>query len=336
MSVLNIVEPGGRGGVYQHVLGMAQSLADDNSCNVRIHTARDAECRPQIGSVSYCNCMRWERKGPRWWRRVVDVLWVSLVLFPHIFVQCRRGSRWEVQGLFGGGAYIFILVACRLRQTRLTFIPHNFFVRDDTLVGRLALQIGLRLCDNVVVFNTHDVGAIPSGVRVVQRKLIQYVPSEELSKIPELLNVFALGVPIVLFAGQLREDKNPELLLDALKFVKTDCCVVFAGEDKGAAALIRSRLSEIPCRSQLIDSYLPLNDLTALIRRATVVVCPYERASQSGIIALATQLGTPAIASRIGGLGEQTQYSFDLGEGAPVRLASLIQRVIAEKQIKDF
>ena len=35
-----------------------------------------------------------------------------------------------------------------------------------------------------------------------------------------------------------------------------------------------------------------------------MVVCPYSRASQSGILALAGQLGVPSIASDVGGLRE--------------------------------
>jgi glycosyltransferase involved in cell wall biosynthesis len=37
---------------------------------------------------------------------------------------------------------------------------------------------------------------------------------------------------------------------------------------------------------------------------ADVVVCPYTRASQSGILALAGQLGVPSVASDVGGLRE--------------------------------
>jgi glycosyltransferase involved in cell wall biosynthesis len=55
---------------------------------------------------------------------------------------------------------------------------------------------------------------------------------------------------------------------------------------------------------QLIDRYLSNSDAAALFRSASVVVCPYRDATQSGVVLSAFAFGVPVIASAVGGLPE--------------------------------
>lgn len=54
----------------------------------------------------------------------------------------------------------------------------------------------------------------------------------------------------------------------------------------------------------VIDRYLPAEEVVEQFDRASLVCLPYIEASQSGVAALALGLGTPIVASDIGGLSE--------------------------------
>jgi glycosyltransferase involved in cell wall biosynthesis len=56
-------------------------------------------------------------------------------------------------------------------------------------------------------------------------------------------------------------------------------------------------------RVELIDRYVPLDDVPALFARAAVVVTPYVAGYQSGIVHLAMTMARPVVASDIGDFG---------------------------------
>jgi hypothetical protein len=62
------------------------------------------------------------------------------------------------------------------------------------------------------------------------------------------------------------------------------------------------------------------------VAAADVVVCPYERASQSAVISLAAALGTPTIATSVGGLTESATFVVE-GDDHP-GLAKAIEAAI--------
>jgi hypothetical protein len=57
-------------------------------------------------------------------------------------------------------------------------------------------------------------------------------------------------------------------------------------------------------------------DFAAAVRAADVVITPYSRASQSGVLVLACQLGTPTIAFPAGGLAEYATVTTERADRA--------------------
>jgi glycosyltransferase involved in cell wall biosynthesis len=137
---------------------------------------------------------------------------------------------------------------------------------------------------------------------------------------------------VVLFAGQLRTDKNPLLLVEAVNRLDFPICLLFAGQDKGAADQIRQANLHSQHRLIVEDRYLSLAELVAIMQLADVVACPYQVASQSGIVALAMQLGRPVVVSSAGGLSEQSSWSFQLGEDQSNQLADVLSEILAGQQ----
>ncbi len=78
---------------------------------------------------------------------------------------------------------------------------------------------------------------------------------------------------------------------------------------------------------ELINRYIPSEDVASLFQRSTAVILPYIEASQSGVASLAYAMGTPVIASEIGGLAEMI-YSEQDGLLVPPRDASALADAI--------
>jgi glycosyltransferase involved in cell wall biosynthesis len=83
---------------------------------------------------------------------------------------------------------------------------------------------------------------------------------------------------------------------------------------------------------------VPLDDFAAALAAADVVVAPYERASQSGVLSVASQLGTATIASAVGGLSELADRTFPPGDAGALASAIDAQLAVAgngRRQLDD-
>ncbi|WP_179300746.1 glycosyltransferase [Rhodococcus sp. ACPA4] len=329
---LHIVEPGGQGGVYQHVLGAIQNREFAHYERVVLHTARDAEVTPDLHGLSYCRCMRYQRHGSHPVRAALSLAWVGLLLLPHLTVTAigRRNSDWEIQGLFGKFVYPIMILIAKGAGHRVTWAPHNSFSRNDSGIGLAARQFAGRIADDLVVYVESERSKFNSS-SIELRRLWQYIAPTDDAMIADWRIRLGAGNPIVVFAGQLRADKNPLLLIEAANRIPDSLTIVFAGQDKGAAAEIQSDVLAEQHTLIFQDRYLELSEFQSLISAADVIVCPYAVASQSGVVAVAVQLGKKVIASNVGGLSEQTPYTFELESGSPATaLASAIEAALRQ------
>jgi glycosyltransferase involved in cell wall biosynthesis len=142
------------------------------------------------------------------------------------------------------------------------------------------------------------------------------VPKERVTVVPLAANDVMrawLGAPVkpddrtVLFFGRLSPYKGLEVLFAAMERVTEwvpGVRLIVAGRPVGGY-----RLQHLPRLSrggqlELIEDHVSNAHLVDLCQRATVVACPYVEASQSAVVLTAFALGTPVVASAVGGLPE--------------------------------
>ena len=80
-------------------------------------------------------------------------------------------------------------------------------------------------------------------------------------------------------------------------------------------------------RIQVISRFIHNAELARLFQEATVVVCPYTDATQSGVVLTAYAFGKPVVATRVGGLPEYIadgQTGVLVPPGSPVALAEAL------------
>lgn len=118
----------------------------------------------------------------------------------------------------------------------------------------------------------------------------------------------ALGLEgeVALFFGYVRHYKGLDTLLQAWRRVRAErpgITLVVAGEfyEKPEAY---EALAKEAGGVRLLNRYIPDDEVEALFRAADVTVLPYRSGTQSGVTHVAYALGSPVIATEVGGITE--------------------------------
>jgi glycosyltransferase involved in cell wall biosynthesis len=138
---------------------------------------------------------------------------------------------------------------------------------------------------------------------------------------------------VLLFAGQIRPDKRLDLAIEASAQVGRDNVLAVVGEDRGDLERCRRLAEERGVEVSWTPDYVPLDEFVAALAAADVVLCPYDRASQSGVLAVTRKVGTPSVGTAVGGLAELATATVPPGDAAA--LAAAVNEVLAAPARKD-
>lgn len=156
----------------------------------------------------------------------------------------------------------------------------------------------------------------------------------------------ALGIEpqeeVALFFGYIREYKGLDVLLTAWPAVaaaRPGSRLLIAGDP---VQLSPERRRELEAWATSLGAmhrftYIPFSEVTQFFSAADVLVMPYRRISQSGVLFLALALGVPVVATRVGALPEL----LDDGESAllvspesSAQLADALIRVLGDAELR--
>lgn len=111
----------------------------------------------------------------------------------------------------------------------------------------------------------------------------------------------------LLFFGAIRPNKGLHVLLQAMeRLPQCDLIVAGAPEEDDYHGQIRALARRLPPeRIELVDDYIPEDEMPGYFRKSRLVVLPYTFfASQSGVLHQALAFGRPVVATDVGALGE--------------------------------
>ena len=166
----------------------------------------------------------------------------------------------------------------------------------------------------VFVHSSRAAGELSNLVKLAGQGSVTVVPDP----VPPLIHLdkrearVRLGLPdnkiILLFFGGLRWDKGPDLLLEALRDVKSDYLAVFAGEPSlFPIREIRRLANDLPDPSRVILRLRAVEDaeVDLYFAAADAVILPYRVtfAGTSGVLSRAVAARRPLIATRVGDVG---------------------------------
>lgn len=299
---VHMIESGGRGGVFNHAVEVAAGLTE-LGVDVVVHTADDCDDAP--AAVTLCRCITWHRASPN---RVVRQIRTSarylLRTLPHLRRVIGPEDIVHIQGMFALTPEL--VSVARHRNATVVASPHNTFVRSNAPGGGRALRSALQDSDRVLVYSDADrQSLLARGVaNVVQVPLVQWTPPVN----PALVECWRTelkpdGGKLALLPGQVRADKNPELFVQAMALLP-DWRGAVVGADLGPGRQVDALIAQTGAAVTTVYRYLDVDEFTALVAAADVVVAPYQIASQSGVLAVAARLGVPTAVAPCGGLGE--------------------------------
>jgi len=146
----------------------------------------------------------------------------------------------------------------------------------------------------------------------------------------------------ILFFGEWRKVKGLPILMEAfygLRGRRPDARLTIAGSPFASDTdpdVIRRWAAGHGGDVEVIDRYVPIDDVAGIFARARVVATPYLTGNQSGVVALAMTMGRAVVTSDVGELG----VTVGDGEGGRVvapgdaeGLAAALEELIAQPEL---
>jgi D-inositol-3-phosphate glycosyltransferase len=208
---------------------------------------------------------------------------------------------------------------------KVTFTAHNVNAgkRDsnDSWLNRLSLRIQYQLSDHIFVhtekmkrelvsefcIRESRVSAIPFGINntVPNTSLLSAEAKRQLG--------ISSGDKTMLFFGNIAPYKGLEYLVTAFtEVLKEDGShrLIIVGKPKGNEDYwrqIRQTIAHSGVRDRIIEriEYIPDEQIELYLKAADVLILPYTRIFQSGVLFLGYSFGLPAIAADVGTLKEE-------------------------------
>lgn len=144
----------------------------------------------------------------------------------------------------------------------------------------------------------------------------------------------------ILFFGRMSPYKGLEVLFNAAPLVAkkvNGVRFVIAGRPIKGYQLPKRPALDRGAKIQVLSEYVSNKHLAELFQRATVVVCPYTDATQSGVVLTAYAFGKPVVATNTGGLPEYVRDGVTglmVEPGNHNQLADALIKILTEKELK--
>jgi glycosyltransferase involved in cell wall biosynthesis len=254
-----------------------------------------------------------------WKADVVHVLQVDRNVLP-LYVQCLswRKRPWQVFG---------ILVKPYFSDhpsERVSFVG-KLYRRFDVAVLKRLLEKGVLSGLFVHTTETKDLLISRFGWRNHYEERIIVVPDPTENSFGYCSTAEArrrlqlpADRPILLFFGGLRWDKGPDLLLEAIKYLKEDFRLVIVGLPGHVTQRdieVYQKQYDDPGKIIARLEYIPDRDVNYYFLSADVIILPYRRAFKgtSGVLQRASAAGKPVITTDVGQIGSiVTEHSLGI------------------------
>lgn len=207
---------------------------------------------------------------------------------------------WILESMFG-------------KNIKKMFICHNVFPHERFPMDRFLTKLVLKRGDYYIVHSKSDGKDLltikpnanyrqnphPTYNAFKIRNISKKQAREELGK--------GMDEKLLLFFGFVREYKGLKHLLNAMPQIKNKLQNVklmvvgsFGDDKEDYINLIKS--NQIEDCVEVIDNYIPDNEIEKYFSACDLVVCPYESATQSGIVQIAYGFEKPVVVTNVGGL----------------------------------
>lgn len=202
-----------------------------------------------------------------------------------------------------------------IKNAKIAYICHNVLPHERFPMDKFLSKGTLKKADFCIVHSTEDGEDLKRILPKMPWKKNMH-PTYNAFKIRGITREEArneLGISsdekVLLFFGYVRKYKGLIHIINALPQIleKQDNLKLYIvgdfGKDKEEYL---SRISELGVAENIVikDGYVPDTGVEPYFAAADINVCPYESATQSGILQIAFGFGLPAVVTNVGGLPE--------------------------------
>lgn len=223
---------------------------------------------------------------------------LQLVAKAHSLLRSSVPSWLVIQGTVVPLSELALLRSARRLGVRTCVVAHEAVPSRKSPRGLSAYAACLESADLVIVHT-----------RFVKEEVLRLAPSSRTVRVP-LPKTDCLVRARATSSSVLPNDERPTVLgfgqLDK-RYKGVDLFTRLAEQnDTWRFALVGTGIpGDLDHRIVCHRGFLPAGMLAATVAEADVVLLPYKRASQSGAVVLAQEVGTPVVASAVGGVPEQ-------------------------------
>ena len=218
----------------------------------------------------------------------------------------------------------FLMLYYKVMGKRLVLTAHNVNARKrdarDSFLNRLSLRIQYSLSDHIFAHSKRIRAELISEFHLPEDK-VSVIPFGINNTVPNTALSTAeakrrLGVSehdkTLLFFGNIAPYKGLEYLVAAFaKILKKESSysLIIAGRPKGGERYwqeIEQMITRLGINERIVQKieYVPDEQTELYFKAADVLVLPYTRIFQSGVLFLGYAFGLPAIATDVGSLGD--------------------------------
>jgi len=248
----------------------------------------------------------------------------------------------------------------KLLGKKIIFTAHNINDKErdggDTLLNRMTLRFMYSIVDHIFV-HTHKMKeqlavqfrVEANKVTVIPFGINNHVPNTDLNSDVARKK---LGIDpdwkVALFFGRIAWYKGLDQLISAfaeLKMMGSDVRLVIAGDVKKGHDSYWGEIERMIEQHHLHESiikrieFIPDADVELYCKAADVLILPYRRIFQTGVLFLSYNFGLPAITTDVGSLSEEIiegKTGYVCGSGDPKSLANVITRYFSSDLYKNL
>ncbi len=333
-----IVEPvGGHGGMNYYDFGLAQGLVDAGA-DVTVYTCDQTTIpvgKPFEVKITFKKIWGKTNKAVRGIRFYFCLLKTLLdIKRNHIHMVHYHFFHYTImENLCVRLARFFVSEIVVTAHDAQSFTGHSS--------GTTARKI-LARTNKIIVHNRVTKEELMKNARVPARKITIIPHGNYLSSIPAIpsrvesrkkLRLLS-GHPILLFFGQIKKVKGLDLLLNAMPAILAefpDLKLVVAGKEwkdefsKYDRLIVKNNLQE---NIVLHIRYIPDKEVPLFYRSADLVILPYRKIYQSGVLLLAMSYKVPVVVADLPGMTEIIRDNHNGFLFTAGRVSSLSRRII--------
>lgn len=244
----------------------------------------------------------------------------------------------------------WILESVLGKKVNKMFICHNVFPHERFPMDKLLTKMVLKKGDSFIVHSKSD-GEDLLTIKPDAHYKQNPHPTYNAFKIRNITKEQAraelgksMDEKLLLFFGFVREYKGLKYLLNAMPKIKdrlqnVKLMVVGSFGDDKADYINLIKNNHIEECVEVIDGYTPDNEVEKYFAACDLVVCPYESATQSGIVQIAYGFDKPVVATNVGGLPDVVidgKTGYVVEEKSPKKLAEAIIDFYETDKEKEF